>query len=49
MFGYLDPDRHFAIAFLKNYIDSTSGWEVARAVYASIEATFERELTCSTV
>jgi CubicO group peptidase (beta-lactamase class C family) len=49
MFGYLDPDRHFAVAFLKNYIDSTSGWEVARAVYASIEATFERELTCSTV
>ncbi|HEY1291908.1 MAG TPA: serine hydrolase domain-containing protein [Chloroflexota bacterium] len=49
MFGYLDPERHFAIAFVKNYIDSTSGWEVARAVYASIEQHFERELTCSTV
>jgi CubicO group peptidase (beta-lactamase class C family) len=37
MFGYYDPERRFALAFMKNYIDSTSGWEVARAVYASIE------------
>jgi CubicO group peptidase (beta-lactamase class C family) len=37
MFGYADPERHFAMAFVKNYIDSKSGWEVARDVYASIE------------
>jgi len=49
MFGYLDPDRHFAIAFVKNYFDSTTGWDVARAVYTSIKTTFERDLSCSTV
>jgi CubicO group peptidase (beta-lactamase class C family) len=37
MFGYYDPDRRCAMAFVKNYFDSTSGWDVARAVYASIE------------
>jgi len=38
MFGYYDPDRRFAMAFVKNYLDSTTGWDVARAVYASIES-----------
>ncbi|MBV9578295.1 MAG: beta-lactamase family protein [Chloroflexi bacterium] len=49
MFGYLDPERHFAMAFLKNYIDSTAGWDVARAVYASIDASERMDPTCSTV
>ncbi len=40
MFGYADPERHFAMAFVKNYIDAQSGWEVARDVYASIERSF---------
>ncbi|MBV9322518.1 MAG: beta-lactamase family protein [Chloroflexi bacterium] len=42
MFGYLDPERQFALAFMKNYIDSTAGWDVARAVYASIQVRGER-------
>jgi CubicO group peptidase (beta-lactamase class C family) len=37
MFGYSDPERRFAMAFVKNYIDSQSGWGVARDIYASIE------------
>ncbi|HEX8968689.1 MAG TPA: serine hydrolase domain-containing protein [Chloroflexota bacterium] len=37
MYGYADPDRHLAIAFVKNYIDPAAGWDVAQAVYASVE------------
>jgi hypothetical protein len=42
MFGYADPDRHFAIGFVKNYIDSTIGWATADAV---VNAIHERSLT----
>lgn len=37
MFGYSDPERRFALAFVKNFFDTTSGWDVARDVYASIK------------
>jgi CubicO group peptidase (beta-lactamase class C family) len=47
MFGYADPERRFAIAFLKSYIDQEAGWESARTIYASIERSLG--LTCATV
>ena len=42
MFGYADPERHFAIGFVKNYIDPTTGWATAEAVVHAIP---ERSLT----
>jgi CubicO group peptidase (beta-lactamase class C family) len=36
MYGYADPQRHFAIGFVKNYRDAAAGWNVADAVYAAI-------------
>ena len=47
MFGYADPERRFAIAFLKSFIDQQAGWESARTIYASIERSLG--LTCATV
>jgi CubicO group peptidase (beta-lactamase class C family) len=34
MFGYADPDRHVAVAFVKNRVDG--GWSAAEAVVQSI-------------
>jgi CubicO group peptidase (beta-lactamase class C family) len=47
MFGYADPERRIAIAFLKSNIGRQAGWEAANSVYASIERSLG--LQCITV
>jgi CubicO group peptidase (beta-lactamase class C family) len=42
-YGYADPDRHFAIAFLRNYTGSSPAGQPAagQAVYAAVAAALE--------
>ena len=42
MYGYADPRRHFAIAFVKNHLNQNAGWDTAAAVYASLERSLGR-------
>src|SRR4051794_38510732 len=38
MFGYADPDARRSVAFVKNYIDSASGWNSAEKAVSAMDA-----------
>ena len=38
MMGYADPDARRAVAFVKNYIDSSSGWDTAESAVRAMDA-----------
>jgi len=42
MFGYADPEAHFAIGFVKNRFDPAVGWSTAEQVYASISTALDK-------